>query len=325
MKFESETGNGFWSGFRKMEQKVKIITDSACDMPRDQLNDYGIQLIPLNITQGEVTLRDGIDIHPAEMYERMRAGERFKTAQISYQTFYDIFLPYAKSGEPFIYFAFSGGLSGTYQTSCLALSHLAEEYPDMIGACIDTKAVAGGLGLYMEDIGEAAKEGMGFDDLIKLAEDLTHRIKHVFSVEDLNYLYEGGRLSKTSAVVGNLLAIKPILEINPEGKIDVIAKIRGENKIIKTMLDYIRKNGGAEKENARFLVTNADNPDLMNKVIAAIEKEFKPSRIDTMPMAAVIGTHTGPGTITLHFYDQRDEIEGMPEQAKVVFHKGERS
>lgn len=308
-----------------MEQKVKIITDSACDIPRDLLKDYGIQLIPLNITQGEVTLRDGIDIQPAEMYDRMRAGERFKTAQISYQTYYDTFLPYAKSAEPFIYFAFSSGLSGTYQTSCLALGNLAEEYPDMTGACVDTRAVAGGLGLYMQDIGKAAKEGMGFEELIRLADDLTHRIKHVFSVEDLNYLHEGGRLSKASAVMGNLLAIKPILDINPEGRIDLIDKVRGEHKIIRTMIDYIREKGGAETQGAHFLISNADNPQRSEKLAAAIEKEFKPSKIDKMPLAAVIGTHVGPGTLALHFYDQRPQTDGLPEQSRVVFSKGARS
>lgn len=296
---------------------VKIITDSACDTPEKYIKEYDIQIIPLNIISGDISYLDGIDLTNEELYTRMKAGEIFKTAQISYQTFMDTFEPYAKEGRPFMYFAFSSGLSGTYQTSALALTDLKEKYPDMKGAVVDTKAVVGGLALYMEDIGKAAKAGADMDELLKLAEDLTKRIRHVFTVDTLTYLQRGGRLSKTSAVVGNLLSIKPVLEIDELGKIEILSKVRGKAKQVKAMMDYLEENN-APKEGGRFFMNNAENDELTERVKEEIEKKYHPESIEISDLAPVVATHTGPGTFTIHFYDQGDVSE-KPELEAVVF------
>ncbi|MGI6108821.1 MAG: DegV family protein [Eubacteriaceae bacterium] len=285
---------------------VKIITDSAADLPRKEIEEYDIRIIPLNIVRvsDEKLLKDGIDIHPDELYKSMREGVRYKTSQISYQEFYDVFREYAEKNEPFIYLGFSSGLSGTYQSSCLALADLKEKYPNLQAESIDTLAVTAGLGMIVGRIGKLAHDGASFQEIVDETMKLIPRIHHVFTVTDLNYLYEGGRLSKTSAVVGKMLNINPIMIINEEGKIEVVSKQRGQKKTIQKMIDYLKENGG-DKPGAKIYITNCDNPEYAKILQDALEQELTPKEYTTFPMTAIIGTHTGPGSLTLHFFDER--------------------
>ena len=282
---------------------IKIITDSAADLPEEEVRKLEIRVIPLSVVQGETILKDGVDIHPDEIYARQRQGESFTTSQISYTEFTEVFEGYAKEGRPFLYISFSSGISGTYQTSCLALSDLKEKYPEMVGECIDSKSVLGGLGMVLEKVAPIALEGANMAQLTEAVEKYSKAVRHIFTVTDLNYLYKGGRLSKSSAVMGNMLKINPVLIVNADGGLEVLAKARGERKVIQRMIDYVKENGG-DTAGEEFVIITCDNPEYAEKLKETVEKKFDPKNVTILPAAPIIGTHLGPGAITLHFFNQ---------------------
>ncbi len=155
---------------------VKIITDSACDMPSALFDEYDVQVIPLYILNEGKSYQDGIDIQADQLYDDMRKGVHYTTSQIPYTDFVTVFTKYAQAGQPFLELSFSSGLSGTFQTASLALRDVKEKYPDVPMAVVDTKAVTGGLGLMVGKIAKAAQKGADLEALIKYTNALSAHI-----------------------------------------------------------------------------------------------------------------------------------------------------
>jgi DegV family protein with EDD domain len=281
---------------------IKIITDSACDMPENRLKELGVETIPLYILQGDHSYKDGVDITAEMLYKAMKGGKIFKTSQIPYADFLSVFTRYAQAEQPFIHLSFSSGLSGTYQTAVLALRDVREKYPDVPMAVVDTKAVTGGLGLLVERVAAAAAKGASFDALLEYAEELSRHIRHVFTVTNLEYLYRGGRLNKGSAMVGNMLKICPMLIVDEKGELANIDKARGERKLMRKMVDYVGKTMAAPETQALY-VTQADGMDLARSFLKIARHHFTPKTTEILTLAPIIGTHTGPGTLTVHYFD----------------------
>ncbi|MEG1432609.1 DegV family protein [Eubacterium sp.] len=282
---------------------IKIITDSACDMPKALIEEYGVEIMPLYIMQGNTSFKDGVDITPDRLYSEMRKGEHFSTSQIPYSDFVSTFTRHAEAGEAFINLSFSSGLSGTYQTAMLALRDVKEKYPEVPMAVLDTKAVTGGLGMIVTKVAEAASKGADFESLVAYSEKLSTQIRHVFTVTNLEYLYRGGRLNKGTAMVGNLLNIYPLLEVDESGELQNIDKARGEKKLIKKMVDYVAKNM-QNPEKQEMYIAHADNMALVEMFIKIAHKHhIDPKMIEIMTLAPIIGTHTGPGSLTVFFFE----------------------
>ncbi len=282
---------------------IKILTDSACDIIKEDCQKYDIEIIPIYVTEGENNYRDGIDITPQVVFENMRKGVVYKTAQVSYGDFYKRFEELIGQKQSFIYLAFSSGLSGTYQAAALAERDLKEKYPQAIFKVYDTKAVCYGLGHLVYQAAVAASKGADMETLSKGIEYGIGHIKHVFTVTDLQYLYRGGRLNKGTAIIGNMLKIKPLLEVSEAGELKQIDKIRGDKKLLKAMVDYLEENG-SDWDKQTIGISHAENPQLVEAFVKMVEKRLKTDRFKITLLGATVGTHSGPGTFAVFFYDE---------------------
>ncbi|HEY5557634.1 DegV family protein [Acetobacterium sp.] len=285
---------------------IKIITDSACDIIEVDQRSYNIEIMPVYVTQDEKNYRDGIDITSELVYENMRKGVRYKTSQIPYGDFFKRFEELILEKQAFIYLGFSSGLSGTYQAAALAERDLKEKYPEAIFKVIDTKAVCYGLGLMVYGVARAANNNENMDELIKRIDYYIKHVKHVFTVTDLQYLYRGGRLNKGTAIIGNMLHINPLLEVDKVGELHQIDKIRGEKKLLKKMVGYLEEYGD-RMDIQTIGISHADNPELAAGFVKIASKRFNTDNFKIVTMGATIGTHSGPGTLAVFFFDEWKE------------------
>ncbi len=281
---------------------VKILTDTGCDLPAEILKGYEIDILPIIVIKDNKEYLDQLTISSKEVYDGMRAGEVFSTAQISAQSFKEKFEEYAKSGESVLYLAFSSGLSGTYQTSVLVSQAVKESYPNLDLDIIDTKAATLGFGLLVLAAAKMAKEGKSKDEIIKEVNKQIESLQSIFTVDDLEYLFRGGRVSKTTAFVGGLLNIKPILEVNEEGKLIPFEKVRGRNKVFKRMVEIMKeRNQGADYSSKIVAISHGDDLEGATKLKEMISEEFGTKEFLINTIGAGIGSHSGPGTIALFF------------------------
>jgi len=286
--------------------RIKIITDSACDIMETDQQKFDIEIIPIYVVEDQKTYRDGIDISSEVVCDNMRKGVRYKTSQIPYGDFYQRFEELISEKQPFIYLAFSSGLSGTYQAAALAERDLKEKYPEAIFKVVDTKAVCYGLGHIVYGAARAAAEGTGIDELIKRIDYYIDHIKHVFTVTDLQYLYRGGRLNKGTAIIGNMLNINPLLEVGKTGELQQLDKVRGEKKLVKKMLDYLEENGD-QLEQQTIGISHADNPELVELLVKMATRRFNTDRFKIVALGSTVLTHSGPGTVAVFFFDEWKE------------------
>jgi len=286
--------------------RIKIITDSACDIMETDQQKFDIEIIPIYVVEDQKTYRDGIDISSEVVCDNMRKGVRYKTSQIPYGDFYQRFEELISEKQPFIYLAFSSGLSGTYQAAALAERDLKEKYPEAIFKVVDTKAVCYGLGHIVYGAARAAAEGTGIDELIKRIDYYSDHIKHVFTVTDLQYLYRGGRLNKGTAIIGNMLNINPLLEVGKTGELQQLDKVRGEKKLVKKMLDYLEENGD-QLEQQTIGISHADNPELVELLVKMATRRFNTDRFKIVALGSTVLTHSGPGTVAVFFFDEWKE------------------
>lgn len=282
--------------------KIKILTDSCCDLPIEIINEYNIDVLPIVVLKDEKEYFDQINITPKEVYDGMRKGEIFKTAQISPISFQEKFEEYARDKVSVIYVAFSSALSGTYQTSLFVKESIKEEYPDFDIDIVDTKAASLGFGLIVLHAAKLAKEGKTKEEILNEISSVRNRLESIFTVDDLEYLFRGGRVSKTAAVVGGLLNIKPILEVSEEGKLVPVEKIRGRNKVFKRMIEMMSERGkDADLENQIVAISHGDDIESANKLKEMVEQTFGTKTFIMNMIGAAVGSHSGPGTITLFF------------------------
>ncbi|MCA0983835.1 DegV family protein [Halobacillus yeomjeoni] len=278
---------------------VQILCDSACDLPKETLESYSVDVLPLRVTIDQEEYEDGEGISPQEIYEKMRNGKEPKTSQVSPQAFRDRFMHYIQKEQPFIYFAFSSELSGTYQTAKMIEQELKEEHPDAQFQVIDTKAASLGYGLIIMRVAELANEDRTFEDILEIGQYHAAHMEHLFTVDDLEYLQRGGRVSRTAAFVGGLLKIKPLLHME-EGRLIPLEKIRGSKKVLKRMVELMGERGN-DLENQRVAISHGDDEEAAKQLADMIRTEFGTKDIHIDMIGSVIGAHAGPGTIALFF------------------------
>lgn len=278
---------------------MKIFTDSGCDLPKNYYEDHDVVLLPLRVQLNGKEYDDVISIDPKEIYDAIRNGAHPKTSQVSPELFLSHFEQLAKSGEEGIYIAFSSELSGTYDTAIMIRNQVLEQYPSLKLAIIDSKCASLGHGFLIEEAVRLRDSGSSVDDIDEKIEALAPQMEHLFTVEDLDYLAKGGRVSKASAFLGGLLSIKPILNVE-EGKLVPIEKLRGRKKAIARMLDLMQERGGNFSDKI-VGISHSDDPTFANDVKASIQDKLAPKAIQTTMIGSVIGSHVGPGTIAIFF------------------------
>lgn len=288
---------------------IKIIVDSGADLPKSLIEEYNIDVIPLYVILGEEEFLDGESIEPVDLFQNMRNGSHYKTSQVPVHNFQKIFGEYAKEGKKCIYLAFSSGISGTCQSAVLAKQEVLEEYPDFDLDIIDTKAASFGCGLVAYYVGKLAKEGKSKEEVLEAAKFFSEHMEHIFTVDDLEYLYRGGRVSKTAAFVGGILNVKPILDVE-DGKLIPIEKVRGRKKVLKRIVEIMEERG-VDLKNQVIGISHGDDLEAAEELEALIRERFACVDFVTTFVGGAIGAHSGPGTLALFFLNRE-----IPEKYK---------
>ncbi len=278
---------------------MKIFTDSGCDLPKSYYSEHHVTLFPLRVHVNGQEFEDVYGIEPSKIYEAIDAGEQPKTSQVAPDTFYKAFEQVAQSDEEAIYLAFSGALSGTYQTAVMVRNEIMEKYPDLKLAIIDTKGASYGHGFTVKEAVRLRDEGWDFERAVSHLTKYAGNIEHLFTVADLDYLAKGGRVSKASAFVGGVLNIKPILHVE-EGKLVPIEKIRGHKKALNRMVDLMAERGG-DFSNKIVGISYSKDKAILQDVMNIIEEKLQPKAMEVTEIGAVIGSHVGVGTIAIFF------------------------
>lgn len=278
---------------------MKIFTDSGCDLPKSYYEENDVVLLPLRVHLNNKEYEDVISIDSKEIYDAIRQGAQPKTSQVSPELFLKHFEELAKNDEEGIYIAFSSELSGTYSTAQMIRNQVLEQYPSLKLVIIDSKCASLGHGLVVEEAVRLRNMGVSLEDMANKIGSIAPQMEHLFTVEDLDYLAKGGRVSKASAFLGGLLSIKPILNVE-DGKLVPIEKSRGRKKALNRMLDLMQERGGTFT-NKIVGLSHSDDAAFANEVKASIQERFSPQAVQITMIGSAIGSHVGPGTIAIFF------------------------
>ncbi len=281
----------------------KIITDSASDVPQSLIEEYDLHVIPTPVTIEGTDYFDGKTIFPDEFYEIQAQGKDIKTYHISQYMFQENFEPYAKAGDEVLYICFSTGIAGTFQAANLAKEAILEDYPDFKITIIDSKCASMGFGLVVSKLLQMQKNGADKDLIIEAAQFYCAHIRHAVAVRTLEYLYKGGRLSKTSAVAGTVLDIKPIIEVDENGALQATEKVRGWNKAVRRVVDIVKEKGANLDQQVLGCVYGMEKESIA-KAEELLKSECNIRGFIESRVGCAIGAHTGPGIIGVVYLDE---------------------
>ena len=282
---------------------LKIITDSASDIPNWVINEFDLHVIPTPVVIDEKDYFDGKTIFPEEFYKILQSGKDIKTYHINSQMFYDNFGPYAERGDDVIYICFSTGIAGTYNAANIAKTELLERYPDFDLTIIDSRCASMGFGLATYYALQMQRKGASKQEIMNGIVWHCEHMEMIFTVNTLEYLLKGGRLSKTAAIAGGLLDIKPIIHINDYGALESIEKIRGRNKSLRRLVEIVGERG-VSLQKQRIGVIHGDDASTMEFVKEQITFTFGCKHFLENYVGCAIGAHTGPGIIGITFLNE---------------------
>ncbi len=286
---------------------LKIITDSASDLPAEIIERFSLHVIPTPVVIDDVDYLDGKTIFTKEFYEILDDTSRdVKTYHINPAMFEEAFRPYAERGDSVIYLCFSTGIAGTFNAANIAKQNVLEDYPDFDLTIIDTKCAAIGFGLVVYKLLLMQENGASKETLIEAAHYYINHIHHVFTVRTLTYLIKGGRLSKWKGMVGETLDMKPVLIVNKDGALEVMKTVRGRKKSLKALVDHAIENG-VDLEKQTVAICHGEDPESYDFVRNLVETELHPKQIITSIIGCAIGAHTGRGIVGFCFFDATDE------------------
>lgn len=281
----------------------QLFCDSNCELWHTTVKELGLNLIrmPYTVNDKEYFYDMGENTDFKKFFEDMRSGTVPKTSALNEYAYEEYFEPVLARGEDIYYVTFSHKMSGTFDAMKNAIEKLLKKYPERQIRYKDSKSISLGSGFITYYAALKYKEGASMDELDAYLDELIPHTATYFVVEDLTYLYRGGRVSGLSKVMGNLLGIKPILHFDKEGKIINIAKVKGFKKALKELREYMRAEG-RELDKYKVFVLHADNEEVCNDFVKDIKDEFGELDIVVQPVGPVIGAHCGPGTIGIIFH-----------------------
>ena len=281
----------------------RITTESTCDLPYSYYAERNITFIGLAFVVDGTEYIEGPDqgMTSQEVYARMRAKETCTTNQANAFRFMELFEPILQAGEDILHVCFSSGLSGTYQSCLQAVEELTEQYPERTIRVVDSLCASLGQGLLTHFAANNRDNGMSLDDNAAWLEANKLNICHWVTVDDLMFLHRGGRVPKTSAVVGSVLGIKPILRVDNDGHLVAIGKVRGRDASLKELVKHMKDTMIEDPATATVFISHGDCEDDAAKT-AAYVKEATGADVQIINcLGSIIGSHAGPGTIALFF------------------------
>lgn len=279
-----------------------IVTDSCSDLPREYVKKRNLPVLSFVFNlMGQERMDDlGQTLSSSDFYNAVRGGEMPTTSQVNIQTYIDFFREHIKKDKTLIYMCFSSGLSGSYNNALLAKQTLLEEFPNAIITIIDTRCASMGQGLLVHYALDLRDKGFGHDEIVEWIENNKLRLAHWFTVDDLEHLKRGGRISGTAAFIGSVLNIKPVLHVDNEGKLIPITKVKGRKKSIKTLLEKMQETAINPAEQTVF-ISHGDSLEDAKYLAQMIQEHIGVKDIIINSIGPVIGAHSGPGTIALFF------------------------
>lgn len=288
-------------------QNYIISCCSTADLTQQHFKERNIHYICFHFMLDDTSYSDdlGESIPFDEFYKKMADGALTKTSQVNADEFITYFRPFLEKGQDILHITLSSGLSGVYNSACIARDMLLEEFPDRKIYIVDSLGASSGYGLLMDALADCRDNGMELEELVKWVEDNRLNLHHWFFSTDLTFYIRGGRISKTAGAVGSLLNICPLLNMNTEGKLILREKIRTKRKVIKEIVEKMKAcaTGGANYNGKCFLSHSACYEDVA-AVASLIETTFPHlnGKVEIFDIGTVIGSHTGPGTVALFFW-----------------------
>ena len=280
-----------------------LITDSSADLSQEMVQELGVTVLPLSFTIQGKTYRNYPDNREMDLplfYDMLRAGELATTSAVNVAEYTQAVEPILQEKKDVLILAFSSGLSSTYQASVLAAEELREKYPDRKIYTVDTLCASMGQGLLVYLAVQEQRKGRSIEEVRDWAESTKLHLCHQFTVDDLHFLKRGGRISATTAVVGSMLQIKPVLHVDNEGHLINIGKARGRQASLKALVDKMEKTVTEEGRKTVFISHGDCRKDAVT-VADMVRERFGTQDIRINFVGPVIGAHSGPGTLALFY------------------------
>lgn len=284
-------------------KKYKLLCDCTADLPDSYYKEHNIETIFLPIMMDGVTYESSNDFDIKEFYQKMRDGSMPTTSQATPDAYTVFFNKEMENGEyDLLFLSFSSALSGSYNSARLAAEDIMSENPDTKIYVIDSLCASLGEGLLLHKACEVRDKGASIDELKDWIENNRLHIVHDFTVDDLNHLHRGGRVSKATAIIGTLANIKPILHVDNEGRLIAVGKVRGRKKAIQALLENMeQKIGSYRDKNDIVFICHGDCEEDAIAVTEEIKKRFGIEKFLYYYTGATIATHSGPGTLSIFY------------------------
>ncbi len=280
-----------------------LMTDSTCDLPPTLVEDLSLQVIPLIYSLDGTEYYHYADNHELNIhtfYQKISQGSTPSTAQISPAEFREAFEPVLQAGNDILYIAFSGGISGTAATASMVAKELLEEYSERHLIVYDSLCASGGEGLLVYHAAKLKEEGKTLQEIIAWLEENRLHLVHWFTVDDLQALKRGGRITGAAALLGGMLGIKPILHVDNDGHLVPVEKVRGRRKALERLIDHMEESI-IDASNQTVFINHADRAEEAKYVAEEIHHRLKVKKVIIHYIGPLIGAHSGPGTMALFF------------------------
>lgn len=282
----------------------EIVTDSSCNLVEDMIDEFGLHILPLTfMVDGEQyqSYLKGERTDLKQFYTMMREDKVITTSLPNLAESEDLLRGLLDAGRDVLYIGFSSGLSGTYQAIDLLLKDLAAQYPERTVRSVDTLAASGGQGLLVWYAAQKARAGASLEEVYTWLEENKLHLAHWFTVDDLMFLWRGGRVSKTSAWAGTILNIKPVMHVDDEGHLIPLEKVRGRKKSLIALVDHMDESAIRPVEDQMVFITHGDCIEDAEFVADLVRARFGVRDVVINYVDPVIGAHSGPGTMALFF------------------------
>lgn len=278
-----------------------ILTDSCCDLPAGMAAELELSVLPLSfVMEGREYFNylDNRDIAPSDFYSRLRGGTLGTTSAINVAVFTEAMTALVEQGKDVLCIAFSSGLSTTYQSACIAAGDVEAAHPGSKILVCDSRAASLGQGLLVYLAVQEKRKGRSLEEVRDFVEERKDHIDHWFTVDDLNHLKRGGRVSAAAALLGTMLQMKPVLHVDDAGHLIPVSKVRGRKASIKALLDQMDQ---LVEDPSVVFISHGDCEEDARSLAASIQEKYKVDKMVINYVGPVIGNHSGPGTLALFF------------------------
>ena len=274
---------------------IQIICDTMNDVPKEIVEKYNIEILPATIVFDGIEYKAGVDIEGDEFYKMLRSSNSMPTtSQVTYATFKDTFEKYLNKGKKILYLSGSSAASGTYQSAMIAKNDIESDDIHIF----DTYSLCIGGGMLITEAAIMAQESNDIGYIINKLNEYKEKVEVYFSVDSLDYLYKGGRISGTKATIGTILNIKPILKIE-DGVVKQKTQVRGSKKIIPTLIEQLKLQVGDDFSDKEVYVGYGDDIEECNKFVEKVKNELSPKSVKIFQIGACVACHSGPDVFGL--------------------------